>query len=375
MKERDRNISPPIELLQWMVASLEGSAVILYIDGAEFSRSASAIALFGQFNEQLILSAIDECLSCETGEVAHTFPHVRSSQRRRFLGTDMVELVFKLSIFPGDPRYRMISIERGVSYDTLIEQYEYIRYLCETVDKGLGIFELDPSTGKSWLLWGSQKYAQLSGASIEELKEHGIPSVGRLVPNEDRERCEFFMRDGVSSMTGYSIVPRIFRDGEYRFTRYTVKCTPGDNGLIECSVISEDYNDEAIAREASIVEQSATQMLSSFMTAVFDVSFYIDSLMYIIDDSPKLRHFLGISESVAGQSIESFMLELDKKVFRDFISRFSGSVSSRSPCGFVAPMIRVRLFVGEVGLTDVEILHQKPISHPISGSIEALSQE
>ena len=292
--------------------------------------------------------AIRECIQKKSVEFIRELRYLDNHVTRSRLKTDKVEFSFRWISFPENPKYGLVSICRSHSYQMLLKEYENIRYMCETVGKGLGIFELDPVSGKSWLLFGTEEYSRLCGASIEDLKEFGVPSVGRYIPDEDRRRAAKYMHQSMCSLTSWTIAPRIYRDGSYRFTRFAGYCTAGDNGTVLSSVIAEDFSDHAREIEKANVEKSASCMLRSFLSAVFDVSFYIDNQYRILDDSSKLEHFLGTRPK--GLCLDSFLFSADQ-------SRFSAFMTSRKkqqPTD-IASMIRLRLCTGQGMLIDVEL--------------------
>ena len=336
------------DVLVWFTSSLGTDGTYLHVEGFKGTPDTNLAYLCGVFREEDIMKCVHECIERRASGYIMELQHTDNSVIRDRLRTHKVYFSLDWVSCPVDSRYGVVKITRCLTYDMLLKEYECLRYLCETVGKGLGIFELDPVSGKSWLLFGTEEYSRLCTASMDELKEFGVPAVGRYIPDEDRRRAAKYMHQSMCSLSSWTIAPRIYRDGAYRFTRFAGICTPGDKGTVLSSVIAEDFSDHAREIEKANVEKSASCMLRSFLSAVFDVSFYIDNQYRILDDSSKIQHFLGTRTK--GKPFEQFLLNTDQ-------ARFSSFMSSRKKDqpGEIASMIRVRICTGKGDLMDVEL--------------------
>jgi len=338
-----------VNILRWFATSSGTDGTFLHLGENEGFPDANLEILFESFSHQELMCAVRECIQKKSTGLTRELYRLQKLAISTVINTDKAEFSFSWVPYPQNTDYGLVTVRRTLSYQMLMKEYEHVRYMCETVGKGLGIFELDPVSGKSWLLFGTEEYSRLCTASIEELKQYGVPSVGRYIPEEDRRRAAKFMHQSMCSLTSWTIAPRIYRDGAYRFTRFAGYCTSGDNGTVLSSVIAEDFSDHAREIEKANVEKSASCMLRSFLSAVFDVSFYIDNQFRILDDSSKLEHFLGTRPK--GLFLDSFLFSADQARFTTFMA----TRRKQEPTD-IASMIRLRLCTGQQGVViDVEL--------------------
>lgn len=354
----DRDVT--VSLLRWFATNLGIDGSYLFLKDDDGLRDANMEKLLESFPEEDVMMAVHECIQTKSSGLIKKISYLTKSGMRERLGTDHVEFHFTWVPYPADACLGVVAIRRLISYQMLMTEYEYIKYMCETVGKGLGIFELDPVSGKSWLLFGTGEYSRLCTASIEELKQHGIPSVGRHVPEEDRRRAAKYMHQSMCSLSSWTISPRVFRDGAYRFTRFAGYCTSGDKGTVLSSVIAEDFSEHAREIEKANVEKSASGMLRSFLSAVFDVSFYLDNEYRILDDSTKLEHFLGTRPK--GLLFNDLLLAADKARF----NRFMTAQRNQHPEN-IASMVRLRLWTVGGTLIDVELFSSPNFVQSMTG--------
>lgn len=94
----------------------------------------------------------------------------------------------------------------------------------------------------------------------------------------------------------------------------------------------------------TVVETSP--VLSSFMSAMLDAYFAVDSEFHILDDTPKLRHLITANPdaSVAGMSLELLMTSKDDlSKFREFMARSLEDRAGRGQLTAAASMIQTKL--------------------------------
>lgn len=248
------------------------------------------------------------------------------------------------------------SLEGSARVSSLADQMEH---MLDRFPKGAGLIELDPETGSSVFLYANAKYCELSNSTLADLKEFGIPATGRSVPSVDRARVDPYVIAAAKTMSEWTISLRVcFEGGDFQWRRFIGTCAPGENGKILMSVSCEDFTEGARLMEASKSGSSASLMLSSFVTALFDASCYVDGDFRIRDDSPKLRYLLSsnVEQSVSGMSLISFIkLDEDKIRFLEYMSR--AFLWNTQPVGAIpaAPMIRVRMALADGSLTDVQV--------------------
>ena len=347
-------------LLSWMVQQLPTEAAILLhtLTDEPLAISARAQQLCDRFPEGSVLEAAKRCRDTCVESFTLEFP----SRHQSFLNRERVGLRFSAKRPPGGTGLRLITIEQVVDYDTISQQLDDNLFMIETLPKGVGLFRVDMKTGENRVVLFSNNYCRLVGSSPQEVREPGVPHIWDRIPAEEQYEIRRRMNAGLTNLAQYNCVFRIRIDDQYRWLKVVANCIPGSStDVVEASFTTEECN-QAEPTPLELADRAtgnaSTFMLSSFVSALFDVSFFVDSKFRIVDDSPKVRHFFTTNPtaSLMDRSIELFMpQEEDKVIFREFMARSLQTKSKiADPTTSTAPMIRLKLCLAGV-CTDVEL--------------------
>ena len=328
-----------------------------------------------EFSEDALLAVARTCRDQAT--VTLSVSSLMNNRRKKLLGLDQVELRFTSKVVPWRPSVRIVTIERLPAYDELLEEYELISYTAETLNRGIGLMCQDPTNQRTWFDYATDKFAELCGCSVRDLTQFGFSVVLAIVHEDNRTEVQETLFSDSIPCEEWSVSARLLIEGEYVWRRFIGNTNEGDGGTIQLSMICEDFTEGAAeqARKRTSKDRSASFMLSSFISAVFDASFYVDDEFRIVDDLPKLRYFFSTDPEVSlkGRLVESFMTSEDDRMrFREYLTKPLEAQAATDPdygAGTLpaAPMIRLRLNLAGDQLTDVELYASPTYVRAIEG--------
>jgi hypothetical protein len=352
-------------LIHELIPKLPNEAVMVIRSGSGevISHSEEISKLFDEFTRETVLLNATKC----TDTVSVTLDAIKSGVREKFLGTDKTKLTFHSKPVPWDESLRLVTIDREPSYEQLQEQYGLITYTAETLDRGVGLMCLDLGAAKrTWFDYVSNRFSELIGNSVEELKTFGYPTFLNRIHPDDMKRVETQIES--TELREWECPFRLLFDDEYVWRRFICNTLAGDeiNGVksVQLAMILEDFTEGNVEleRRENEPDKSSCFMLSSFISAVFDSSFYVDDNFQIVDDSRTLRFFLNgdPDTSIKGISLESLVeSEEDRQRFREYLVKpLQSQASTANPEESLpaAPMIRLPMILGEHRIpTDVQI--------------------
>jgi hypothetical protein len=258
------------------------------------------------------------------------------------------------------------------------------RLMMENSPMSSGLAEYDLSTKRSRIISSTRAFRRLCNANSTELSESGLECIQDGIILEDRSRFGSLLEESVAQMVPWSIIVRLLREDEgYHWTRFMFNPIQHlqSNSSVYISMVCEDYTEDVDDIEIYRRSYCAASLLDSFLRAVFDVDFFVDSEFHITDPCPRLAHFLGgpltpTGSPVCGTAFEEYIaIEEDKSNFRDFVNslncvHFPPSDPTRSDLP-TAPMIRLRLKKFEPSNSVIDVrLFAVPAIRP-SGSSDA----
>lgn len=223
---------------------------LVLFEADQFVGSNSALGDLLEDPEELI----DYCGSL-LGSSSHAESKiVRLELYRKLGGSDIAEemRVLKLDkvmlqIVPirADRQHTLFVISED--HSAYREEYLNLKYISETVDKGLGLFVEDPLTGRSRAKYVNQKYSEITGVPIETLYREGTVSVRARVDPSDREVADTVCSDSVMRDVPCDWPVRILSatGSEYKWMRFHLhsrRLPSGELLLLKCI---ENFNDMA----------------------------------------------------------------------------------------------------------------------------------
>lgn len=387
-----------------IVRSAPTEAMILLSESTEVvDMSRGAKRLIDDFGDEDILRLVRTCTegSCEE----HILTQVKNvNSRQHFLEREKVGLRFTahaLTRLQGIAS--IVYIERLPSYAHLLEHNQMMEFVLETIPIGVCLHQLDPETGHTTHPVINKKMAELTGSDKEELRRKGTYIASGQMEDEEREYLESVVTDAYANLSHASFTVNTLRaNGYYAPTKFTMQCYPGDDGKLQATAIGEEGIESDV--EHVSVRRSARLMLSSFLSAVFDVSFYVNAKFQFIEDTPRVRYFFSADPTcrLVGRPLEVFMtLDEDKQRFREYMVRtlqqqienlhFADDIPNytkdplfQSPSRLVhsvAPMIKLRLSTADSILSDCQLFVTPtycgaPMTTPSSsssGSLESVT--
>ena len=322
------------EVIRWVVSHLPTEAVMILSSPTGVSICSSPMA--GKFMEIFGSENISDAARNCGEELVREFKVLVPEKKLEYLEMDTVEIRFKSKVIPQLPMASIVTMERLPVYDDLMAEFELVSYTAETLPKGIGLNLFDPTSEHNgdYFAYVTETFARLVGCTTEMLKGQGMSCI--RVNAEDVPKLYPGLFNTVKQLEDASVVVRVFTEGEYKWRRFLTRSIPGDNGLFMTCITVEDFTEDAqdleFASKESSTDQSASFMLRSFVSALFDASFYVDSNFRIVDDSPKLRYFFSSDESVKGQPIEVFIkLDEDQVRFHEYMTRPLEVLASADP--------------------------------------------
>ncbi len=367
-----------------MIRAAPSEAIMLLsgLDGEVIEVSKAGKKILEDFGAENILACVRSCC-LDDGHDTKEFQLVQIENvncRQKFLGRETVGLRFtartlKLESIADDAV--VVYIQRLPVYEELLDKNEMMEFLLETLPKGVALHKIDPETGKTSHPIINRKMAELCGGRVDEMRKEGSYVVTGSMQDEEREYLESVVTDAYANLSNASFTVNTLRaNGQYAPVRFSVKCYADDGGKLQGTAMAEEGIESDI--EHVSVRRSARLMLSSFLSAVFDVSFYVNSKFQFIEDSPRVRYFFSTEPTFAlqGKPLEVFMtLDEDKHRFKEYMVRSleqqmdsitvpeeSTNVTTdplfQSPSRLVhsvAPMIKIRLSTAENILSDCQV--------------------
>jgi len=358
-----------MQTIQQFLRLIPNEAIfIVSSSGCVLDMSNGARCICDLFGEERIKPSLARCLGEFDSEVMYR--GLSPQSHKVSLGRSKVHLRFTSHSLPALSGSRLVVVERCLRYEDLLDQFETVLFMCENIPRGIALHVLDPITGNNWYRFSSKLYAELSGCTVETLEQQGVMAVGNLVPPEDNRRSTETILNAARKFGDCTITPRIFRNGVYKYTRFYGRA----RGVIENSVVAEDFTERAQDMNKVNIYKCANYMLSSFARAVFDVCFYTDSKFRIIDDNPKLRYFFAIERnaSLMNTPLEAFMrLDEDKQRFRDYVAQRLEIQATSDPEKVAlqpaATMIALRLALVGDSLCGVQLYATPTYLHAMEG--------
>ena len=282
-------------------------------------------------------------------------PYLTSAKKNRKPPKKFILLLAGSELMSNQPNLMSIPFRELTS----VELKDRLELLLLGLPRGIALLELEPESGKSTCLYANDLYCQLCNASLDDLIEFGIPATGRHIPKEDRDRTGLVATDAGKSLSPFTVCYRVCHGDEFKWIRASAVYQPSPSGNLYMFCVLEDYTEGAKLESDRKVQESASLMLSSFVTALFDASCYIGSDFRIVDDGAKLRGFFSsdVEVSLVGVSLCSYISLIEDQLrFKDFMSR--AFLCEKLP---VAPMIRLRMSLADNPLCDVQVYVAKVV--------------
>jgi hypothetical protein len=326
-------------------------------EGELVESSAAGERLLHDFGHEQVLKKARECVIDVSDDIG-LVQLANVNSRQRYLGMETVTIRFTAKQY--NPSLVLVYLQRLPLYDDLRERNELLEFLIQTIPRGVALHRINPATGETTHPVVNKKMAELCGVeNVADMVRMGSPVVTTVMPEEERLYVERVVTDAYRDLSAVSFTVNTLRaSGEYKPTKFWLQCYTDDNGMLQGTAMAEDSAESDV--EPSAIKRSVGLMLSSFLSAVFDVSFYVNSKFQFTEETPRVRYFFHsdpAAPSLVGMPLEALMaLDEDKFRFREYMVRsLEGQGTPATSSHTVAPMIKLRLATANNVVSDCEV--------------------
>ena len=336
------------EFLEWVVSHLPSESVVVTAsDRTVICCSPSADELIRIIGVEAIVDAATH-IPENSQNYLKVFPLINQTAEEKYLGYNEIFLKFNMKPVANLPMLRLISIEKTPEYQDMLEDLEMIKYIAESLPKGIALHYMKRNKSEQRFVYTSERFGTLLGRKITN---GGIPGNCQIHP-ADLSRSEHLI-DCMASITDCSVSIRIYVDGKYQRRRFVTRSNEADHELVMTSMSVEELIDD---EGSSLLPSTPTSFrLNSFLSSSFEISFYVDTKFRIIGDPIELQSFFGTSGNENIPLTNFIQSDSDRKRFQNFMHELL-----QQCCAPAIPMLRLQLVsVGNVQLFACSTTHNK----------------
>jgi len=324
------------------------------LDANEYIRNT-----FREVGESNVISNISNMKGVLLGKSVSLPIQRKLSQRELALGWTEYKYSVRGTVIPGLPTScLLVTFTPTPDYCELRRRLEIVEFMVDISVRRSALFLLNKATGDAKFEYVSRRHAEILGVDRENLLAEGLRGFKECTQTPYRTGMTKVLMDTAARLGKYEARVRYIHEGQVKWVRCCGNSSPYDDEFVQISASTEDFteNEKMITKVAE--SASAIHVLSSFLTAMFDVNFSVDSKFRFTEETEKLRYFFSVpnGKTIKGRPLEIYLSrDEDKQRFRDFVNNQLYLFEESSTGVPAAPMIRLQMSLDCGTLTEVEI--------------------
>ena len=221
--------------------------------------------------------------------------------------------------------------------------------------KGLGLFMIDPVSGRSTGPFSTPLYREIMNQDFNLFRARGVESITQNVVTADRTLCDIYVIEAIKHQpVDCVLICRILRpnSSQYRWVRQWTLPGMLPNRIVTLSACCDLFETQAERILSTLVEQTSSLMLACVAQKSFDCCLWADERMRILSDTVKCRKWLygDPNRSLLKSPLESFIpLDQNKLALREYVKSRSGNGPLE------AKPIRLRMNIANRPLVETDV--------------------